>query len=324
MSYSYSNLGAGGHSQSNLVPGAAGNNAHPQHHQAQQQPGGFSDPSDAENQYDNYYGNNNDPLNHPQAPPQYPAYGGNSPAQPPYIHPGYAHNQAYSDDYGSSANLNNNRHDTMSPPHNTPSPAPSYGNIPPSDSIGGNSNNGRDVLQPVGPRIMSPSNADEPNVAPHQAVHWVSADQHGRLGVPGSNTNAYNDSSNSVNNTLYPTYSGDTFTSNVNPFDAPMDQPLAPGSNPNEDIPLLGQSQHGRFGSGYSQAMLPGAMPQGPGGFMDPNMMHHDDDDEQSQVRYGRIPQRVPRRLKTIKQGRSDQTLTRCCQMLMHSFNPVL
>ncbi|KAK9900585.1 glycosyltransferase family 2 protein [Cystobasidium minutum MCA 4210] len=31
-------------------------------------------------------------------------------------------------------------------------------------------------------------------------------------------------------------------------------------------------------------------------------MLNHDDDDEQSQVRYGRIPQRVPRRLKTIKQ----------------------
>jgi chitin synthase len=279
MSYGYQNLG--GHSQSNLGPGGSNN--------APSSSGGggaFADPADAENQYEDYY-------SHPQAggvlpPPQYPSYGGNSPQQvgglePPYLHPGYTHNQSYASNYGSNSPANL-RHDSASPSH-TGSPAPTYGNLPPSDS-------GRDVLQPVGPRIMGAGSNDEPNVAPHQAIHWVSADQHGRLGVPGVN--------DGNNNSMYPSYSGDTFTSNVNPFDAPMDQPLPHGSHPHEDIPLL--DQHGRQGSGYSQAMLPGAMPMGPGGFMDPNMMH-DDDDELSQVRYGRIPQRVPRRLKTIKQG---------------------
>lgn len=301
MAYSYSNLGAGNHSQSqsNLVPGnGSGNNA-----------GAFSDPADAENQYDDYY-----QQGHPQ-PPSYPTYGSNSnsnsPLQPPYLHPGYAHNQAYSDDYGSSSNLAGTNNNVSSPPYGTsstsPSPAHSYGNIPPDTN--NNSNTGRDTLHPIGPRIMSPSNADNPNVPPHHAVHWISADQHNRLGVPNDGNG---------NGNMYPSYSGDTFTSNINPFDAPMDQPLAPNnaggggnSNPNEDIPLL--EQHGRYGSGYSQAMMgmPGAMPpriqnMGPGGFMDPNMMLNEDDDEMSQVRYGRIPQRVPRRLKTIKQGGSD------------------
>lgn len=302
MSYGYSNLG--GHSQANLVPGGGGSNNAPA-----PGGGGFADPLDPENQYEDYY--NVHPqagLNQSVSPPSYPSYGGNSPQpqhglEPPYLHPGYAHNQSYTSDYGSNPNLNNQqlRHDNSGSPSNAPSPAHSYGNIPASDS------NGRDVLQPVGPRIMGGSSAnDEPNVAPHQAVHWVPADQHGRLGVPGAHNN-----DGSLNNNMYPSYSGDTFTSNVNPFDAPMDQPLGPhGSNPNEDIPLL--DQHGRHGSGYSQIMLPGAMPMGagqgggymgPGGFMDPNMLH-DDDDEQTQIRYGRIPQRVPRRLKTIKQGK--------------------
>lgn len=301
MSYGYSNLG--GHSQADLVPGGGSDR-----NTATQ--GGFTDPSDAENQYQDYYNVHpqaaaSNLAGHSMSPAHYPSYGGNSPhyqqqqqQEPPYLHPGYAHNQSYASDFGSNSNTPANlRHDNSSPAPHTGSSSPTYGNVPASDS-------GRDILHPVGPRIMGggPGNSnDEPNVPPHQAVHWVSADQHNRLGVPGVNNNG-------SNNNMYPSYSGDTFTSNINPFDAPMDQPLQHGSAPNEDIPLL--EQHGRQGSGYSQAMLPGAMPMdgrqgmmGPGGFMDPNM-HQDDDDEMSQVRYGRIPQRVPRRLKTIKQGK--------------------
>ena len=65
------------------------------------------------------------------------------------------------------------------------------------------------------------------------------------------------------------------------------------------DMPLLqrGPSQHSEFsGHAMGSPAFPGGF-AGPAGY-DPALQ---DDEQETNIRYGRIPQRVPRRYKTIK-----------------------
>lgn len=130
---------------------------------------------------------------------------------------------------------------------------------------------------------------------------------------------------------LYPSYSGTTFDSTVNPFEQQASQtPFSNNSVPygqggavpsTDNIPLLNTSSisgpRGPFGGGYHH-------PSGhvSGGFVDPSYLgggpgaggpdDDDDDDNTTQVRYGRIPQRIPRRLKTVKQGEWEEGWLLC------------
>lgn len=143
---------------------------------------------------------------------------------------------------------------------------------------------------------------DEPNTRPDYHGQWVPANQHAEYHSRPDLRHSESGQSQ--------TFGG------VNPFDTPHDGiPLNPLGQPgmmasNEDIPLLHRNQMngaqpGLGMSGYGQTMNGQPVSYGPGGFADPAMLGptHEEDEEQSQVRYGRIPQRIPRRLKTIKQG---------------------
>lgn len=112
---------------------------------------------------------------------------------------------------------------------------------------------------------------------PHHNAHWVPAGQH-----PGQHLQPRQEQlqPGSADLGAYPSYTNDTFAHqpNINPFENPTHNAT------NEDIPLLQQNGNA-------------------GGFVDPNQPGPGDDEDESQVRYGKIPRRIPRRLKTIKQG---------------------
>ena len=221
----------------------------------------------------------------PQGQPhqsQHGGYGYSAHEEPPYIHPGYQHQATYSYD---------DQYQQQQQP---------YG------------------LQPVQPYDQGDN--DEPNTRPDHHAHWIQA------APPGPGPGAYSDDSGMPGFRHSDSNESETF-GGVNPFDTPgatanggvdplsQQQHQQPGMASNEDIPLLTQAggQHlyhlpGQGGrSAYGDAMgMAGGASAGPGGFADPNALHAGaDEEEESQVRYGRIPQRIPRRLKTIKQGAS-------------------
>jgi hypothetical protein len=201
--------------------------------------------------------------------------------QVPYLHGGYAHQAQYSydDQYAAAA-------------------APG---VP-------------GAMQPFSGQEVGGDAEDAPNTRPDYHGQWVPASQHadyhaGVAGAGGRPDMRHSESDQSE------TFGG------VNPFDTPHDaHAMNPLGQPamgqsNEHIPLLNRNNHMNQGqpgvgmTGYGQALSDQPLGYGPGGFADPAMMggrpHDDEEEEASQVRYGRIPQRIPRRLKTIKQGQS-------------------
>ena len=209
-----------------------------------------------------------------QQPQHFDRY--NNDEQPPYLHSGYTHQQQYSydDQYAQNA---------AGPP-----------------------------MQPYGAQEIGGDGEDAPNTRPDYHGQWVPANQHADYHAGQLRPEMRHSESGQSE-----TFGG------VNPFDTPMDgHAMNPLGQPammqsNEDIPLLNRNGHGPPGvgmSGYGQAMDGQPVGYGPGGFADPAMLggrpHDDEEEEASQVRYGRIPQRIPRRLKTIKQGACKSHLT--------------
>lgn len=184
---------------------------------------------------------------------------------------------------------------------------------------------------PVGPSQYEGDNGQPP----HHNIHWQQSaqpqdyaqqPQHHQYGSGNTPPNDYLGVPHNTGAPLQPVYTNDTFATSNNPFDTPgLNQSVGPGGaasrhdlppgasfgpgggfqrDPStEHIPLLDQ------GGGHHAPS--GPLPAGPGGFTDPNGAGaYNDWDEERHVRYGRIPQRIPRRLKTVKQGNYFETHT--------------
>lgn len=196
----------------------------------------------------------------------------------------------------------------------TPSPGPS--DQPPQSQqhdyrYGGAADMSQDIAMnaAAAPNVYEGDNGQPP----HHNLHWV--DPNHAVGGPRQRADSYGNGSNGDPNNgrlgvplagggpLRPSYTNDTFVSNTNPFDTPG---LGASVGPGQSQLNLSVGPGGRLGNGRdaSTEHIPlldqGGGYHAPGGFVDPSRIGMDDD---NQVRYGRIPQRIPRRLKTIKQG---------------------
>lgn len=194
--------------------------------------------------------------------------------QPPFLHAGYGHQETYSSDrqYEDGGDASNRFSAQYG--HQGYTQGQDQHGYPPIDDQA----------------LHSPMGEGDNGQPPHHNIHWLPATQH-----PGGQPEP--------DAGLYPSYTGgssyDLHTGgstangdNLNPFDAP---PVHERLGSNEDFPLLNQNG----------APIGGM--HAPGGFVDPTqgmngeIQEHDDDD--TAIRYGHIPRRVPRRLKTVKQG---------------------